>query len=277
MLVLALAASLAIEAWIEGGVLAFLILINLVIGFFQDYQAAKTIASLKSLSTPSARVLRDGSTTTIDATQLVPGDIIVLKVGDNVPADGRVFEAVNLEADEALLTGESLPAHKDPNCVLDENLGPGDRINIVFSSSVITKGRGRAIVVATGMDTEIGAIAAALNDDDVDKPQLQRDSTGKASISSHIMLGLALFWHHLKSFLGLNVGTPLQQKLSRLFLYVFGIAIGCAIIVMGANEVGPPSLSLPSSLYVNHQPSSLPRKTSSSTRLLRHWEPSRSL
>lgn len=266
MLCLALAASFAIEAWIEGGVLAFLIMVNVVIGFFQDYQAAKTIASLKSLSTPSARVLRDGSATNIDATRLVPGDIIELKVGDNVPADGRVFEAVNLEADEALLTGESLPVRKDPNCVLDENLGPGDRINIVFSSSIITKGRGRAVVVATGMDTEIGAIAAALNDDGMNKPQLQCEGSGKASASSYVLYGLALFWHCLKSFLGLNVGTPLQQKLSRLFLYVFGIAVGCAIIVLGANKVSSYSLSMLSSLHVKLQNSSLPRAMSSSTR-----------
>ncbi|VUC37649.1 unnamed protein product [Clonostachys rosea] len=236
VLLLALAASFAIHAWIEGGVLAALILINIVIGFFQDLQAARTIASLKSLSTPSARVFRDGSSQTVDASQLVPGDIIELKVGDSVPADGRVFEAVNLEADEALLTGESLPVRKDPEAVLDEDTGPGDRINIVFSSSIITKGRGRAVVVATGMNTEIGAIAAALREEGGEKRKLKRDENGKASFGAYIMFGLGAFWDWLGEFLGVTVGTPLQQKLARLFLYVFGIAIVCAIIVLAANK-----------------------------------------
>ncbi|CAH0053493.1 unnamed protein product [Clonostachys solani] len=236
VLLLALAASFAIHAWIEGGVLAALILINIVIGFFQDLQAARTIASLKSLSTPSARVFRDGSSQTVDASQLVPGDIIELKVGDSVPADGRVFEAVNLEADEALLTGESLPVRKDPEAILDEDTGPGDRINIVFSSSIITKGRGRAVVVATGMNTEIGAIAAALREEGGEKRKLKRDENGKASFGAYIMFGLGAFWDWLGEFLGVTVGTPLQQKLARLFLYVFGIAIVCAIIVLAANK-----------------------------------------
>lgn len=237
VLLLALAASFAIHAWIEGGVLAALILINIVIGFFQDLQAARTIASLKSLSTPSARVFRDGSSQTVDASQLVPGDIIELKVGDSVPADGRVFEAVNLEADEALLTGESLPVRKDPEAILDEDTGPGDRINIVFSSSIITKGRGRAVVVATGMNTEIGAIAAALREEGGEKRKLKRDENGKASFGAYIMFGLGAFRDWLGEFLGVTVGTPLQQKLARLFLYVFGIAIVCAIIVLAANKV----------------------------------------
>lgn len=236
VLCLALAASFAIQAWIEGGVLAALILINIVIGFFQDLQAAKTIASLKSLSTPGARVFRDGISNNINASQLVPGDIIELKVGDSVPADGRVLEAVNLEADEALLTGESLPVRKDPEALLEEDTGPGDRINIVFSSSVITKGRGRAVVVATGMKTEIGAIASALREEGGEKRQVKRDEDGKASTGAYIVFGLASAWDWLGNFLGVTVGTPLQQKLARLFLYVFGIAIICAIIVLATNK-----------------------------------------
>jgi magnesium-transporting ATPase (P-type) len=252
VLLLALAASFAIHAWIEGGVLAALILINIVIGFFQDLQAARTIASLKSLSTPSARVFRDASSQTVDASQLVPGDIIELKVGDSVPADGRVFEAVNLEADEALLTGESLPVRKDPEAILDEDTGPGDRINIVFSSSIITKGRGRAIVVATGMNTEIGAIAAALREEGGEKRKLKRDENGKASFGAYIMFGLGAFWDWLGEFLGVTVGTPLQQKLARLFLYVFGIAIVCAIIVLAANKVSIQLLWLNASVSAIH-------------------------
>ncbi|KAK4228095.1 putative type IID cation-transporting ATPase [Podospora fimiseda] len=234
---LALGASLGIQAWIEGGVLAFIIFINIVIGFLQDLQAARTIASLDSLNCPSARVVRDnGVVTTIESANLVPGDVIELKVGDSVPADARVIESTNLEADEALLTGESVPARKDTEEVYEEDTGPGDRLNVVFSSSVITKGRGRAVVFATGMFTEIGAIAAALGDDGHKKRKLERDESGKASVGAYLKYWFGLIWDWLGAFLGLTVGTPLQKKLSALFYYVFLFAVVCAVIVLGANE-----------------------------------------
>nr|CDP31721.1 Putative type IID cation-transporting ATPase [Podospora anserina S mat+] len=237
ILLLALAASFGIQAWIEGGVLAGLIAINIVIGFFQDLQAARTIASLKSLNSATARVVRDGATTTIEASKLVPGDIIELKVGDSVPADARIIEAVNLEADEALLTGESVPARKHPDEVYqDADTGPGDRLNIVFSSSVLTKGRGKAIVFATGMFTEIGAIAAALDDDGTKKRKLERDENGKASIGAYFSFALGKTWDWIGAFLGVTVGTPLQRKLSQLFHYIFMFAIVCAIIILAANK-----------------------------------------
>ncbi|KAB5581026.1 hypothetical protein GE09DRAFT_949977 [Coniochaeta sp. 2T2.1] len=236
VLLLALAASFAIKAWIEGGVLAGLILINVVIGFIQDMQAAKTIASLKSLNSATAKVFRDGASKTIEAAALVPGDIIELKVGDVIPADARVVDTVNLEADEALLTGESLPVRKYPDEVYEEDEGPGDRLNVVYSSSVITKGRGRAIVFATGMSTEIGAIAAALGGDGIQKRQLERDENGKASVWAYLKFATGKVWDWVGAFLGLTVGTPLQRKLSQLFHWVFAFAVVCAIVVLAANK-----------------------------------------
>lgn len=221
-----------------------MILLNIVIGFFQDLQAQRTIASLNSLSSASARVIRDGHSDTADAATLVPGDIIELKMGDVVPADARVIECVNLEADEAALTGESLPVRKDPLLTFgaghdsdceDDDIGPGDRLNVVFSSTTITKGRGKAIVFATGMHTEIGAIAAALRDQG-EKRQLQKDENGSSSATDYIMFFFGRIWDFVGEFLGLNVGTPLQRKLSALFLTIFGIAVLCAIIVMAAND-----------------------------------------
>jgi potassium/sodium efflux P-type ATPase len=235
VLLLALAASFAIKSWIAGGVLAFIILINIVIGFLQDLQAARTIASLKSLNSPTARVIRSGESHLTDVAGLVPGDIIDLKTGDVVPADVRLLDAVNLEADEALLTGESMPARKDPDAVHEEDVSPGDRSNIAFSSTTVTKGRGRAIVVATGMHTEIGAIAAALQNEGEGRV-LERDSTGKASTGAYLTFWYGSTCDWLGSFLGLTVGTPLQRKLSRLFLYLFVFAIICAIIVLAANR-----------------------------------------
>ncbi|KAH6885351.1 calcium-transporting ATPase [Thelonectria olida] len=218
VLLLALAASFAIKSWIAGGVLAFIILINIVIGFLQDLQAARTIASLKSLNSPTARVVRAGDSHLTDVAGLVPGDVIHLKTGDVVPADVRLIEAVNLEADEALLTGESMAARKDPNAVHEEDVSPGDRSNIAFSSTTITK-----------------AIAAALQNEGEGRV-LQRDSSGNASAGAYLAFWYGSFCDWLGRFLGLTVGTPLQRKLSRLFLYLFAFAIICAIIVLAANR-----------------------------------------
>lgn len=237
MLVLALAASFGIEAWIEGGVVAGIILLNIVIGFIQDFQAARTIDALGALTSPSARVIRDGKASDIDATGVVPGDIVELKMGDSVPADVRLFETMNFETDEALLTGESLPIRKDPALTFDDDTGPGDRINTAFSSSVVTKGRARGVVFATGMYTEIGLIAAALRAGSAGKSvALRRNDEGRVPVSSYFIFAAEFLWKYIGSFLGLTVGTPLQRKLSRLFLYIFGFAIICAIIVLGANK-----------------------------------------
>lgn len=165
----------------------------------------------------------------------MPGDIIELKTGDVVPADVRLIEVVNLEADEALLTGESVPARKDPKAIYDDDTGPGDRLNIAFASTTITKGRGKGIAFATGMHTEIGHIAAALQGQDEKDVVVKRDENGKASIGAYFVFACKKVWGTIGEFLGVTVGTPLQRKLSALFLYIFGFAIICAIIVLGSN------------------------------------------
>jgi magnesium-transporting ATPase (P-type) len=236
-----MAASFAIKSWVEGGVLAALILIDLVIGFFQDMQAARIVASLKSLQSSTAIVWRDGSYQAIDAKTLVPGDFIELKTGDIVPADARLVDATSLETDEALLTGESLPVRKDPDVMLDrQDVSPGDRLNVLFSSTIITKGRGHAIIFATGSFTEIGKIAAALKDQGTSeeaKKKPQRDIHKPLTYFAPLKFAILNLCRHIGSFLGLTVGTPLQRKLSRLFLYVFALAILFAIIVLAANKV----------------------------------------
>lgn len=181
---------------------------------------------------------------TVDAASLVPGDVIELKMGDMVPADARILDCVNLEADEAALTGESVPSRKDPEITFgngddsddsSDDIGPGDRLNIVFSSTTVTKGRGHAVVFATGMFTEIGAIAAALRDQTGGR-RVKRDENGHASAKDYILFGLLKIWDFCGEFLGITVGTPLQRKLSKLFLTIFGLAIICAIIVIAANK-----------------------------------------
>ncbi|KAM0352532.1 hypothetical protein ACHAPU_002201 [Fusarium lateritium] len=239
VLILALGASFGIQAWIEGGALALIILLNIIIGFFQDLQAARTVHSLKSLSQPTADVFRDGKTITIQTGEIVPGDIINLKMGDSVPADIRLLDVANFETNEALLTGESLPVRKNHKMQFEDDTGPGDRLNVCYSSTIVTKGRGKGVVFATGAYTEIGAIAAALKDTGRKKRAVKCDESGKASFGAHITKWLLSVSDVIGEFLGVNVGTPLQRKLSRLFLYVFGFAVVCAIIVLGANRFDP--------------------------------------
>jgi Na+-exporting ATPase len=231
-----MAVSFAIESWIEGGVVTAIILLNVVIGFVQEFNAEKTMDSLRSLSSPTATAARDGRTVTIPTIEVVPGDLIELKTGDTVPADIRIIEALNFETDEALLTGESLPVSKDGDAIFDEDTGPGDRLNIAYSSSTVTKGRARGVVFATGMHTEIGSIAMSLRQKGSRVREVKRKPNGKAKPHRYAQAWSLTFADMVGHFLGVNVGTPLQKKLARLAILLFGVAVVCAIIVLAANN-----------------------------------------
>ncbi|KKY26975.1 putative sodium transport atpase 5 [Diplodia seriata] len=231
-----MAVSFAIQSWIEGGVIAAIIILNIVVGFSQEFQAEKTMDSLRSLSSPTANTVRDGKNLTVPTAEIVPGDMVEMKTGDTVPADVRLVEAVNFETDEALLTGESLPVRKDADATFGDDTGPGDRLNVAFGSSTVTKGRARGIVFATGMYTEIGSIAAALRAKGSKRRPVKRNSKGKAGPHRYAQAYAMSGFDALGRFLGVNVGTPLQKKLSWLAVLLFGIAVVCAIIVLAANE-----------------------------------------
>ncbi|KAA8643753.1 cation-translocating P-type ATPase [Aspergillus tanneri] len=235
VLIIAMAVSFGIESWIEGGVIAAVIGLNIVVGVYQDYAAEKTMDSLRSLSSPTGVATRDGKTTTVPATEIVPGDMVELKVGDTVPADVRLVDAMNFETDEALLTGESLPVQKEVDSVFDPDTGPGDRLNIAYSSSTVTRGRARGVVVGTGMRTEIGAIAAALRAGDSKRRPVKRGPQGETKKRWYVQAWTLTCTDAVGRFLGINVGTPLQRKLSKLALLLFAIAVVFAIIVEGAN------------------------------------------
>ncbi|KAM0335145.1 hypothetical protein ACHAQA_000186 [Verticillium albo-atrum] len=243
VLILAMAVSYGIRSWIEGGVVTGVILLNVgksdslpLTGFFQEYSAEKTMDSLRSLSSPTARVIRDGASLVIPSAEIVPGDVIELKTGDTVPADVRVYEAVNFETDEALLTGESLPVRKKEDAVFGETTGPGDRLNVAYSSSNVTKGRAKGVVFATGIYTEIGAIASQLRGKESKVRPVKRKPDGSAKPHRYLEAYTLTVTDAVGRFLGLNVGTPLQKKLSKLAVLLFFIAVVCAIIVLAANE-----------------------------------------
>ncbi|EJP62002.1 potassium/sodium efflux P-type ATPase [Beauveria bassiana ARSEF 2860] len=236
VLILAMAASFGIKSWIEGGVITAVILLNIVVGFFQELQAAKTMDSLRSLSSPTAQAIRNGSNQTIVTADIVPGDMVELKTGDTIPADIRLVETVNFETNEALLTGESLPVRKEATATYPQETGPGDRLNVAYSSSTVTKGRARGVVFATGMYTEIGQIAVALRGKASRRREPKRKEDGTTSFHRWLQAWGLTFSDAVGRFLGVKVGTPLQKKLSKLALLLLGAAIICAIIVLGANE-----------------------------------------
>ncbi|OQO13557.1 hypothetical protein B0A48_01786 [Cryoendolithus antarcticus] len=236
VLVMAMAVSFGIVSYIEGGVITAVIVLNVVVGFWQEFNAAKTMDSLKSLSSPTASALHGSENVTVPTIEVVPDDIIELTTGDTVPADLRLFECVNFETDEALLTCESLPVHKEPLLELDEDTGPGDRLNVAYSSSTVTKGRTRGVVFATGLSPEIGSIAAALRATGSKVRTVKRNDDGKAGPHRYAQAWSLTITDAVGRFLGVNVGKPLQKKLSRLAILLFWIAVVYAIIVLAANS-----------------------------------------
>ena len=151
------------EAITDSIIILVVVIANAIIGVAQESRAEKSLEALQKLSGHEAKVLRNGSVLVVPASDLVPGDIVVLDTGDYVPADLRIIEAVNLKAQESSLTGESVPVEKQAQKIDQEEVPIGDRVNMLFSSSLITYGRGKAIVVETGMNTEVGKIAGMLS------------------------------------------------------------------------------------------------------------------
>lgn len=145
-------------------IILIVVIVNAVIGVIQESKAEKSLEALQKLSSHVAKVVRNGKVEVVASRELVPGDIVVLDTGDYVPADLRIVEAVNLKSQESSLTGESVPVEKNSELIQDEKVGIGDRTNMLFSSSLITYGRGKGIVVETGMNTEVGKIATIIND-----------------------------------------------------------------------------------------------------------------
>ena len=169
------------EDWIESIIILVVVLINAILGTWQESKAEKSLEALKKLSTPNAKVWRGGQLISVKSMDLVPGDIINIEAGDFVPADCRLIEAVSLVVDESALTGESVPVTKDIKVIEKEDVSLGDMHNCLFSSTYVTYGRGKAIVTGTGMSTEIGKIASSLmeSEKEVTPLQLKLDQIGK--------------------------------------------------------------------------------------------------
>ena len=155
-------------------IILIVVLLNAIIGVTQESKAEKSLEALQKLTDHASKVIRNGEVTVIPAKELVPGDIVVLDTGDYIPADLRIIEAVNLKSQEASLTGESVPVEKTTSTIEEKEIGIGDRVNMLFSSSLVTYGRGKGIVVETGMTTEVGKIAGMINSTQKQETPLQQ-------------------------------------------------------------------------------------------------------
>ncbi len=205
---------------IEAIAIAVIVLFAVLLGFVQEFRAEHAIEALRQMAAPTANVLRDGQETKIPARDLVPGDVVLLRAGDKMPADARLIETVNLQIEEAALTGESVPVEKHAAPLADAELALGDRKNLAYAGTAATYGRGRGMVVATGMNTEFGKIAQ----------MLQTVETGKTPLQANLdRLGRTLAWAAfvvvaIIVVLGLLRGQPFLEML------IFGIALGVAAV-----------------------------------------------
>ncbi|KAI9644603.1 P-type ATPase [Ciborinia camelliae] len=236
VLIMAMAVSFGIGSYIEGGVVSAVIFLNIVIGFVNEYKAEKTMDSLRSLSSPTAHAVRDGKIQVVPTVEIVVGDMIEVKTGDTIPGDVRLVESMNFETDEAILTGEAVPISKDSTTIFDPVTTEGDRLNVAFSSTTVSQGRARGIVYAVGMKTQIGRIAQSLGKKSSKVREVKRNENGKARPHRYAQAWALTTTDFVGRFLGINVGTPLQKKLSQLACLLFLIAVVCAIIVLAANK-----------------------------------------
>jgi len=181
LLVAASLISAGLGEWVEAAAILAIVVLNAALGVIQERRAEQALAALRKLAAPEAQVIRDGSRQVVPSSQLVPGDLVLLEAGNYVPADMRLIEAINLRIEEAALTGESVPVQKDAKVLLKSDIPLGDRKNTAFMGTLVSYGRGKGIVVSTGMFTQIGLIAEMLQTVEQEPTPLQRrlDQLGK--------------------------------------------------------------------------------------------------
>jgi P-type Ca2+ transporter type 2C len=220
ILILAAIVSAILGEYVDVAVILAIVILNAVLGFTQEYRAEQTMAELKKLAVPIVKVRRDEHLKEISSRLLVPGDIILLEAGNMVPADARLIENVNLKTQESALTGESEPVEKQTEELTGDNLPVGDRVNMLFMGTVITYGRGTAVVTQTGMETELGKIADLIQEVEQEKTPLQR----RLDQLSKILAGIALVIILLVVITGWRSGVEFE------ILILTGVSLAVAVI-----------------------------------------------
>ena len=189
----AVTSILSHESLTEGFIILVVVLLNAVLGVVQESKAEAAIEALQTMTAAKCKVLRDGHQVVIESSQLVPGDVVLLEAGDAVPADGRLLESASMKIEEAALTGESVPVTKAVGLLTGDNVPLGDRKNMCYMGSTVVYGRGRAVITATGMDTEMGKIAGVLAQTEQEQTPLQRKLNELGKTMSKLVLGICVF------------------------------------------------------------------------------------
>ena len=235
VLIAAAVIALIVGEVIDASAIGFIILLNAILGFVQEYQAEKSLVALRKLSAPTSKVIRDGQLQGIPSKELVPGDLVLLEAGDNVPADGRIVQSVQLATQEAVLTGESLPVKKNSKVLEKKVLSLGDRENFVFQGTITVAGKGYFVVTETGSSTELGKIASLLQKGTEEKTPLQKnlEKLGHKLVLMCLLIVIAVF------LLGLTRGyTFISILLIALSLAVAAIPEGLPAVVTIALSMG---------------------------------------
>ena len=221
VILLAAAVISAVSGNLESTIVIFAVLIlNAILGTVQHFKAEKSLESLKAMSSPTAKVLRDGKRTVIPSAQIVPGDIVELEAGDMVVADGRILENDSLKVNESSLTGESEGVEKTADVIPGDEVALGDRKNMVFSGSLVTYGRAQVVVTGTGMDTELGKVAALMNQTQQRKTPLQQSLDDFSKKLAIVIMAIC----------ALVFGLSLYREMPILDSLMFAVALAVAAI-----------------------------------------------
>ena len=237
--------ALSGESFTEVFIILVVVLLNAVLGVIQESKAEAAIEALQSMTAAKCKVLRGGELKVIESSRLVPGDVVVLEAGDAVPADGRLLESASLKIEEAALTGESVPVNKAVEVIFDGDVPLGDRRNMCYMGSTVVYGRGRAVVTATGMGTEMGRIAGVLAQSEQEQTPLQRKLSQLGGVLSKLVLGICVF---IFVFDLLVAGDFSLDSVLRTFMVAVSLAVaaipeGLATVVTVVLSIGVTNMS----------------------------------
>ena len=237
--------ALSGESFTEVFIILVVVLLNAVLGVIQESKAEAAIEALQGMTAAKCKVLRGGELKVIESSRLVPGDVVVLEAGDAVPADGRLLESASLKIEEAALTGESVPVNKAVEVIFDGDVPLGDRRNMCYMGSTVVYGRGRAVVTATGMGTEMGRIAGVLAQTEQEQTPLQRKLSQLGGVLSKLVLGICVF---IFVFDLLVAGDFSLDSVLRTFMVAVSLAVaaipeGLATVVTVVLSIGVTNMS----------------------------------
>jgi len=235
ILLVATVISFILGEVIDATAILIIVLIMAIMGFVQEYRAERTLEALKKLAAPTCKVLRDGEEKVIDATEVVPGDILILSEGDRIAADARVVESIDLETDEAPLTGESTPVAKLANITLPPDTMVGDRKNMVFIGTYVVRGKGKAVVVATGMNTEFGRITKMVVEAEEEKTPLEVELDEFGKRIGTIILGICAI---------VFIMTLFVEHIDVLDALMLAVALGVAAVPEGLPAIATAILAV---------------------------------